>query len=1783
MPINPYTGLWVASPVSGLGYGGLPYGYSPYGAGLLPRSPYPPDGGYGGAPYGTGPYGSLDTTYPWVTSAVSVDGYTIEVFFSEEMLINATLTDAASYTLTPTIGATSTVTSVAVGTTGTFGGATSVLLTHTGTTLCGTYLMTIVGAVQDLHGNPINSPQNQAGLLTLGEAATFTVAPTAGDALRFQFSENMLTEVEFTPGIETVSSYSLTSSYPVPLTIQTITHPVGGDASIVDMTVQGQTSVSYTADITPASAISYDGTYLPSAATTFTGTEIGTGTSAVGGAGLLLSKMAGSTYGWGFEDTSGKVLPVSSYRVDFTFDPSQATFAPLLFNAVLGSFVVSDGAVEVSIIIQRIAGIDVIELVSGAYNIQVPASWSTHATTLSWVRNEKGDHYGLLVNGVPLTSAATAALTGVPTIPAGALFVLGTTYDVTQLPVSAVTYTSTQTVFTAAWNFLHGVSTTFTGSAALAKDHFFTERGPLVKGWGDGTPADENDVTVQVNGTDVTLAAVNPYIGKITPTVPIPIMPAGTMTVDVDYEWFPSPVMEMAGLNTEGLILNKWNLPRGHHHPPASPMPAQATGAPDTARFPMGIVLPPLTRSRPVHIGHRYIGFDKGYTAALNSPTTLILNRDPHRVRIDDLEEAPEGVSVAFEGDTTPPQAASPWLLEGTDTGSVGTGAQSGSYILIDASAGSYEDGTAALYYQEADFKHPMSAVVAGRFRVTSYTADGVFTGVGFGLHNNKHLFVMGCLEVNDVKHIGLLTDGSKPHLVGSWSIGPASSITILTSTSFSVSTSSFPDVIATGARIQILEGSQAGIYRIATAVAQTDGTTTVLLRTSFPADPTLWGNNTATIYHEVRWDAGMDTYRMVADVDAGTAELYLGGSLSGLALSLTEATAYPAQTSLLLPTSRLGRVFWGSLSRPATNQSRWTFYRYGTTPDTTTEHFTGIVVAAEMGAKPEDDANHEWFITQDFGYSEIDSTGNTLLLKTLSGSSSLDLSFGYGRVEPFLTTQTLVDVDSVFRVDSGVGQQDAEIIIENGERAVTLATLMYVEGGSPYRRLVTVPSLSLSGLLTPPDDGWVASNSLATSASCRGQILTITQALTEQGTYYKDMTLNAYASGGRYIEGRLAITSHIANGAGEMGPIFGGEVGTAPAARVVAVAFLANPARVMLTSDGTPLATFSFDWTDGEMHTYRVEADPTTSLATLIVDDVTLGTANLALFQLTSTDTMAFLGTFGTDVASTVDWDAFSVVAMPVTTVKRTLGIYKAGARTDITSWVIPRTDGTTEPNTSSTALVREMDWRSNMRLRLRLDPTWGAVLFRPDLPPPPFFTGDFATQTTEPSAGWISLEYPRLPAASRTFGRVRWGALQAVSVSQQRWREVRYRIYTTPTEDVITPHHMVLNQFNVITSGELGKDITVEVVEVTSLSTTLVSLKPAHLYADRIFSVAVGGILVPSAAWSFNADTQAITLSTPLPSAHVDVTVTFAPGKPVTTTYLEAQPFLESITKLNEGTPPVPMSQTAAATREVVFGSKLNDPQDTLGSPDFIMNDPYRTVEFTDVEGAYYENLQFMEVDDGADEGLPLASLCDGPAPESGLVGIGLEGSLFTEQKTSSATMSDGPFNQSVILHASGGNYTGGNLGPGTAVLYPSYPAIAGVDVGGVQKSTTWRMRLSSVITNTTGPVEVDLVDDMAFAGTEDNVPPTYAGNPDSNPNGTAGTQAHGACVAELSEGAGLYSRLGPWGGEAALAQESQLYGASASQPTGVPASGQGLVLAGGSALGTPVLTTYHIEAAN
>ncbi|MBD3261854.1 MAG: hypothetical protein GF334_09355, partial [Candidatus Altiarchaeales archaeon] len=350
--INPYGGMGAFSRVPiqvDEGYGGSEYGLSSYGGVSMPPPPFPAvDDGYGGVSYGYACYGVCRLEAPYVSSAVSLDGTQIEIFFSEEMdKGNSALLDTSSYTISQVLGAApATPTLVEYGVEGTVG-VSSIILTHTGTTIGGIYEITVVGPT-DMTGDAIESSgRNTANLLTKGDVPTYTVTPDSDNSLLLEFSGDLVEETTF-PGIDSSSSYDVSSSYPVSITIDDVTHPYSSDPSKIQLEISGMTETEYSCNVSPASAISYDGSYLPDQATTFTGVELGTGTSSVSDGALYLSNSFAS-YGWGFEDISGRIGSSRSFRIDFSFDVLQTTFNPPLFDAVVGALHFNDGGAQFSL------------------------------------------------------------------------------------------------------------------------------------------------------------------------------------------------------------------------------------------------------------------------------------------------------------------------------------------------------------------------------------------------------------------------------------------------------------------------------------------------------------------------------------------------------------------------------------------------------------------------------------------------------------------------------------------------------------------------------------------------------------------------------------------------------------------------------------------------------------------------------------------------------------------------------------------------------------------------------------------------------------------------------------------------------------------------------------------------------------------------------------------------------------------------------------------------------------------------------------------------------------------------------------------------------------------------------------------------------------------------------------------------------------------------------------------------------------------------------------------
>jgi hypothetical protein len=291
------------------------------------------------------------------------------------------------------------------------------------------------------------------------------------------------------------------------------------------------------------------------------------------------------------------------------------------------------------------------------------------------------------------------------------------------------------------------------------------------------------------------------------------------------------------------------------------------------------------------------------------------------------------------------------------------------------------------------------------------------------------------------------------------------------------------------------------------------------------------------------------------------------------------------------------------------------------------------------------------------------------------------------------------------------------------------------------------------------------------------------------------------------------------------------------------------------------------------------------------------------------------------------------------------------------------------------------------------------------------------------------VTIEYARLPRTdATTFGTVSFGPLNPNGSVISAWTDVHYRMFTNTSVDYTAPQGMTLNRWNVLTSSDFARDTTPEVVVLSSVTATRVSLRPCHIYADRVFAVQIDGAVLPTSLWTFNRDSQEVTLLAGVPSAGYPVTVTFAPKRPVTSTYLETQPFNQSPVILNEGTPTFQESQAGSATYSTisvstVSGSGGNTPQFPPAGPtdpNYFLRDPYIVRDFSDEAQYLYERMEFVQVDNAGQAGR-LASYCEG--------GVGSDGTWGTTEFGFGATSSGSALSDSY----GGVTFSGREFSPG------------------------------------------------------------------------------------------------------------------------------------------------------
>ncbi len=1173
-------------------------------------------------------------------------------------------------------------------------------------------------------------------------------------------------------------------------------------------------------------------------------------------------------------------------------------------------------------------------------------------------------------------------------------------------------------------------------------------------------------------------------------------------------------------------------------------------GAAPTARFPMGVVLNRPSWSNPRQVGHTYIGYQREYTALSNDPTTLLLNSNPHAISTGKMSATALVQTGLFNGRETP--VAESWTLTGTDTGEViGDGTYSLEYPL----------GAAGLYAQAVDLSLPTFVTEIARFKIATVPSlYGVFTGIGFGVHDGRRLCLVGALEVSGVRHLGILINANRPDLESSWVIGPSSTATALTQNSIRLTTLPAGAGAGAGVRFRVAEGAQAGIYTVDTCGVSldTEGEVVLSFTPELPETISTFGGGAFQLFFETNW-GGLDlvSIRITTGFPSGSIIAYVGGALSGLIGDVEQTAAYPAETALLLPAltpTGKGVVFWGGLSRLTSGSSIWDLVQYASNPTAMASTVQGITVESDMDSLPQDDGVNLWFVTGGYGYSSVES--GVLLLSSTASSEELDFEYSLSRIEPHLNPKRTTDLQATYKIESGVlGSGDAQLRIRDTVREVLLTNLLYVETEDSRHLINDLPKVSLSGLRSPELEGWVTSDpNTLSSVVPAGLFLTVVKASGETGLWTAsspDPSVVGYE--GVVLEARLQLTE-VTVGAGDLaGPIFGAMIaGGVDEANVVTVVFAQSPTRIIFTNgSGDTLLAVPFSWDDDETHTYRLVCDPDADLVSVFIDDDLQDTVALTDFPTVASDSFqAFFGAAG-DGVSTARWHSLSAVALrplPLDdqTIGRTFGFWLGRDADDIDSYVIPRSDEAVVKNSSLEATPVSMDWREYCEVRLYLDPTWGVGLYRPDVAAPPWASVNYTTETTDPSNAWANVEYRRLPRAIVSRGEVSFGSLDSRSISQQRWDTVSYRIRARPYGAGIASTGMVLNRATTFKSPDLALQKAPEVARVPLRSPLLAVIYDAALFAARVFVVQdEHGNIVPSTNWSFDKDTQQLVFSSPVSGDSVNVT--FAPGDIVTQNYLCTRPIDQIQTVLNEGTPPVPKKRGGPISRSVV------EDEGTGGDK----------VVFAYDDSSRYAGLEFCETEDG--DRFPIAIMSDGPGLGEGLAEIGLDGTAFTNAFSVDEGPA-GPFRGSPTFRGSSSHFPGVQLiaagggkpwGRGmlnTATLYPNARGPAGTipaDRMGLNRDFVFLLR------DTQEENWTDFADD------------------NTSPEGNSGSFENGICSAVLMDFLGV-SRLGPWGGLAALQLQSLLAGGS-------QLNGTQFVLSGGSPIIPPVVTNSEIEASN
>ena len=706
-------------------------------------------------------------------------------------------------------------------------------------------------------------------------------------------------------------------------------------------------------------------------------------------------------------------------------------------------------------------------------------------------------------------------------------------------------------------------------------------------------------------------------------------------------------------------------------------------------------------------------------------------------------------------------------------------------------------------------------------------------------------------------------------------------------------------------------------------------------------------------------------SYRVLRDRQ-GVIRVYVDGEVSET-LRVHE-DELPFLEELDTGFSSLEGVFFGSISRTAQTVSSWDFVRYTVIPtnpaQTAYSSFASYEATnlPEVSTPPWTPVGAHGNETADSGVLVLDSTSATTAdAEVSSGLVGGDFR-GFVRFEPLLAASSDVFLDVAPRIRTfthGVAPNAVMAAVDDGNLLTQLSFLT----DSPS------PKYSYGGRVLPDEWGptpWQVSGTA--QAGMWGRALRISDTTTTDGRVYgmPDTDGVLVSGAGSFIcEFKTRVVSHTPDTNGFCGVTMDAYNGD----RTVGVLLHEESGvrHVALHSDGNVVSQWAWEWDDDKPHVFRTVVNLDASLVILFVDGGLVGTADYNLFTrppVASPIVSWGSGTAGSVGAlSVVDWhyaNVWRVNQYP----KKYVGVWRGVDSDSLLGYHLPvKVEGRAEgvglnclsdpramfvtlgvvgdptpgnpplndhiivdagpnrgvykvktvldpvpPTEVGYRIPAEIDWTQEHRYRLARDPSGGVALLLDSDPSPVLRLGYDSLTLPPSSAGIIRTLTGGLPG-------IAFGAFDPTNLSQTARDYVRYGIVRPPGDLVPVPPHQVLNQRNVISS-------------------------PEHLRADE-------------------------------PHEHTDFWSGSTGIPPQTAPDFLQQLSPAAYTRLNEGTPLVPMTQTSEVRHPVPvveFVSASNSLRDVLNARNgFVLNDPTRRVKLLVPNDVLYNSIQVIETTQG------------------------------------------------------------------------------------------------------------------------------------------------------------------------------------------------------------------------